>query len=130
MTQEKIKLKLYKELPGIVKSILLNTSGFLVGGSIQELVEGIESKDYDILVPDREQYMSIIRILNPISDKIELNTFGGLKFSFVYEDTKNIDIDRIIVVDIWCEELSHFLSVTTKVDYIYNMKKAQLIQIF
>lgn len=122
MDQKAIKLKLYKELPLTIKNLLLNSSGFLVGGAIDKLVLGEEPKDYDIIIPDRESFMSAVRFLHT-SMVLEPNTFGGMKFT-------SLDKDQSLVIDIWCEELSHFMVTATKMNFIYNMKRSLLIQIF
>jgi hypothetical protein len=116
-----IKKKIYKELPIYIKSILLNNSGYLVGSAISRMIKGEIIKDYDIIIPDREMYMAAVRSLTSISRaEHQINTFGGMKFY----------VGEAVVIDIWCEELDHFITNATKQDYIYNMKRSLLIQIF
>ncbi len=63
--------------------------------------------------------MSTVRLLNDISTNITFNTFGGVKATI-----------GELQVDVWCEELSHFLCNTTKADYIYNMKRSIIMLVF
>ena len=75
------------------------------------------SKDFDIIVPDRELFMKTCKF---IEDKgvIEFNTLGGVKCT-----TKDLSID------VWCNELEQFILNATKVNYLYKLKKEKLIEI-
>lgn len=110
------RLKIYQTLPDLIKGVLLVSEGWLVGGSIKSLLEDKKPADYDILVPSRELFQVTAATLGP-SFSVDLNTFGGLKF-----------IDDRFEIDIWPEELSHFIRTANKFEYGYNLKRNVLIQ--
>lgn len=113
MSQE----RLYRKLPAPIKAILINTKGWLVGSSIRSLLRGEDVSDYDIIVPDRELFRTNLLNLNSNSTyKSESNSFGGVKYS--RED---------LTIDIWCEELDHFLLASNSVEFIYNMHRNILL---
>ena len=90
--------------------------GECCNGSIEiiaQLLENKEVKDYDILVPSREKYQIICKMLFGLADQAIINTFGGMKY--IFSNGLNIDI--------WPEELDHFLKNGNKLQYFYNMKK-------
>lgn len=111
-----MKNKIYKNIPVEVKDILITTEGWLVGNSPQNLIEGTIPKDYDIIVPSREKFQNSMLMLHGFD--YGFNTYGGLKFQ----------LDEI-KIDIWCEELSHFLLNANKVGFIYNMKRNILLKL-
>ena len=105
--------RIYRKLPELIQSTLLISEGWLVGSSIAQLLENKEVKDYDILVPSREKYQIICKMLFGLADQAIINTFGGMKY--IFSNGLNIDI--------WPEELDHFLKNGNKLQYFYNMKK-------
>lgn len=108
--------RIYRKLPELIQSTLLISEGWLVGSSIAQLLENKEVKDYDILVPSREKYQIVCKMLSDISNINMVNSFGGMKFEIG-------PLDDIINIDIWPEELDHFLKNGNKLQYFYNMKK-------
>lgn len=110
--------RFYRKLPEEIKSILLLSEGWLVGGSIKSIIDYKVVNDYDIIVPDRQLYHTTCKIYCNFVDKFEINNFGGLKLTF-----KNG-----IEIDMWCEELDYFLKKTNKIEYLFNYKKNILLQ--
>jgi len=104
-------------LPEKIKSILLISEGWLVGRSISNIKAGEPVKDYDILVCNTERFQSVVSYLKTLFGNPSINSCGGLKFT-----SKNIEID------IWCEELNHFLLNANSIEFIYNIKKNILMQ--
>jgi hypothetical protein len=94
-----------RELPNFVLNIGRNFEGWLVGGGAFWFVlgEGFP-KDFDIIVP-LHRWMEVART---IPYKTESNTFGGFKVRD--RDTQG----NLIGVDIWAEDLGHFLMSKTK----------------
>ena len=84
--------RLYKELPEIIQAILLTSEGWLVGSSINQILNKEVVKDYDIIVPSRELFMIVCKFVSSITDKVKINSFGGIKIQIL--DTE---------IDIWCE---------------------------
>lgn len=109
--------RLYKELPEIIQAILLTSEGWLVGSSINQILNKEVVKDYDIIVPSRELFMIVCKFVSSITDKVKINSFGGIKIQIL--DTE---------IDIWCEEFDHFLKTANKLDYFFNMKRNILLQ--
>ena len=109
------KKEFYRSLPEVVKGILLVSEGWLVGSSIENHLEEKENIDYDILIQDRQKYQLTIMSLNQLPVIMTVNSYGGLKFE-VFK----------ISIDIWPEELDHFLKSSAKINYIYN-HKAQIL---
>jgi len=111
------KKNFYRKLPELIKSILITSEGWLVGTSISQILESKNVTDYDIIVPDRELFQIVTKQLSVDFD-CEINSYGGLKF--IGEDGT--------VVDIWCEELGHFLMTANSIKYIYNHKRQIIIE--
>lgn len=101
----------YHKLPNIVKSTLLVSEGWLIGSSIINTLEGKPVKDYDIIVPNRELFQLTLSQLRN-QGAININSFGGVKFE-----------NDVAQIDIWPEELDHFLKHVNEVTYIFNYKK-------
>ena len=113
-----MKKQLYNNLNYVVKGVLINTKGWLVGRAPKDIIEGFNPSDYDIIVPNRSLFNSVVRLLASQYD-FKLNNYGGFKFI----------LDEKMSVDIWCEELSHFLLTANEVTYAFNMKRNQLLKI-
>lgn len=109
--------KVYSELDGRIKAILLLTDGWLVGGSMESIILDKDVKDYDIIVPDRAKFHNIINHLSKRSGRIIFNNYGGIKLKL-----------EELNLDIWCEELSHFIMSARKLTYIYNHKRGVLLK--
>lgn len=108
---------LYNKLDLTIKSILLISEGWLVGGSIKELMEGKTPKDFDIVVPDPLLWMKLISYGSGLS-KIKPNSYGGIKFWI-----------NGIEYDTWSETLDHFLINSKDSEYIYNFKRNLLYKL-
>jgi hypothetical protein len=108
--------KFYHKLPDLIKSVLLVSEGWLVGSAIGNLIEDKIPKDYDIIVPDRERFQTVCKQLSSLGT-INFNSYGGIK----YEDDK-------LIIDIWCEELDHFLKNAGLVTYVFNYKKCIVLK--
>lgn len=106
----------YKLLPAEVKTILIISEGWLVGSSIKSLLEGSTVNDYDIVIPNRENFQNGLLYLKGLG-MIEITTFGAMRLK-----TCNITID------IWCEELGHFLQNSLEYTYIFNLTKQILLK--
>lgn len=117
MTDKEIKNKIYTSLPREVKAILLSSEGWLVGGSLKNLLEDKAPKDYDILVPNRLLFHNLCALKNMKLFHTRFNTYGGIKFN-----------EGDIEVDAWCEELSHFLLSCKSFDYAFNIRRNILIK--
>lgn len=112
------RLKIYKTLPDIIKNVLILFEGWLVGGSIKDLLEDKSPKDYDIIVPSRELYqLTCMNFTHRDDYNVCFNTFGGLKYEGKYE------------IDFWPEELDHFLKTAAKQSYCYNLKRNILLKV-
>lgn len=108
--------RVYSKLPEEIKNVLFISEGWLVGGSIRDiLIHEAHPKDYDILVPSRELFQVVCSTLKQYP--IKINTFGGLKVQLPYAE-----------LDIWIEELSHFITTATVFDYAYNLRRNKLIK--
>jgi hypothetical protein len=107
------KKTIYQNLPSPVKTLLIQSQGWLVGSAPYKLMSGEQPKDYDIVVPNRELFQTTLMTLPDVD--LKLNTFGGMK------------IVSDITIDIWCEELDHFLSYASPFAYAYNLKRQILI---
>jgi hypothetical protein len=105
--------RIYRKLPYYVQSALLISEGWLVGKSIYNILENREVKDYDIIVPSRELFQVVCKMLFSIAEQANINSFGGYK----------VKLPDGTDIDIWCEELDHFLKNSKYIEYIYNMKK-------
>ncbi len=106
---------IYSNIPVEIKDILVTTEGWLVGASASNLAQGTIPADYDIIVPSREKFQNAMLHLHGFD--YGFNTYGGLKFQ----------VDDM-VVDIWCEELSHFLLNANRVGFVYNLKRNILLK--
>lgn len=128
MVKMNIIKKLRNTIPMPVKSILLNSNGWLVGSSIKHTLEDLPIKDYDILVTDRDLFQNTIRLLAN-SYTFRLNSRGGMNFTI-----DSIGYDKFgqelppIFVDIWCADLSSFLTNSTIVTYLFNLNKLILLK--
>lgn len=111
------RIRVYESLPNLIKSILLTSEGWLVGSGPENMIYGGHTRDYDILVPSRELYQITCAQLRTYDPKVSLNTFGGLKFKL-----NNLEID------LWPEELGHFIMTAIKCKYAYNLKRSKLIE--
>lgn len=109
---------IYNGLNHQLKSVLLTSEGWLVGGAPLAISEGRVPKDYDIIVPSRELFQIVLKQITATGTKVEVNSFGGFK----------IQLEDGFSLDIWSEELSHFLMTANPVTYCYNMKRQILIQ--
>jgi hypothetical protein len=110
--------KFYKKLPTIINTTLISSHGWLVGSSIDKILSGDKVRDYDIIVPDAQLYQQTVLFLQELVGEPKINTCGGLKFTLP-------DLE----IDIWPEELSHFLLNTTSVKYVFNFKKQLLLKV-
>ena len=109
--------KFYRDLPEVVQSILITSEGWLVGNSVENLIKGEKVNDFDIIVPSRELFQVVVKQLHCKNNFFGLNSYGGIKV--ILQD---------IYIDIWCEELSHFLMSANSVNYVYNHKKQRLLK--
>jgi hypothetical protein len=110
-----MKRVIYNGLPQNIKTILLISEGWIVGKACENLIDMMPPKDYDIIVPSRELFQIVCKHLSAYG-KPEINSFGGLKFDMMGYD-----------VDIWCEELDHYLRNASYLGYAYNFKKSIMI---
>lgn len=106
----------YKQLPIEIRSLLLISEGWLVGSSINALIENKPVNDYDIVVPNRELFQNALLYLKTLGE-ITVTTFGGNK----------VTTDKL-VIDIWCEELGHFLQSSLNQTYIFNLRSQLLLK--
>ena len=114
------KSKIYKNLPILIKSILLTSEGWLVGGAPWDLMNDRVPKDYDVIVPSAELFQIVVKQLSSYDNlSTTINTFGGLKFT-----DKDVQGETL---DIWCEELDHFIKTANKFGYAFNLKRNVLI---
>lgn len=114
----------YRSLPSFVKSLLVTSEGWIVGKSITQIFNNETVNDFDIIVPDRECFQKVVLQLAGYDDcTIQVNSYGGIKATFAYDDSDDS------IIDIWCEELSHFLMNANNIDYIFNYKKQLLLKL-
>ena len=111
-----MKDKVYKNIEGKIKSVLLITDGWLVGKAAKNIIDDEEVNDYDIIVPSRENFQNITHILSKLYT-LKINSYGGFK---IISDT--------FTLDIWCEELSHFIRNANEVSFVYNYKGNVLLR--
>ena len=111
---------LYRCLPVHIKTLLIISNGWLVGGAIPNLLTSGISKlnDFDIIVPDGGDFQNGLLYLHPHIKNLTVNTYGGLK----------ITLDDDTLIDIWVEELSHFISVAKNCEYVFNLKSQTLLK--
>lgn len=105
----------YNALPREVRSVLVITEGWLVGGAITSINLGHEPKDYDIIVPNPENFRKLLTTVDV--DKLTINSFGGVKFEV-----------NGIFIDMWVESLDNFLLVTNGSKYVYNITRNLLYE--
>lgn len=112
--------RLYRKLPDLIQAILLISEGWLIGSSVKQALKDEQIGDYDIIVPSRELYQIACKMIADSSNPKTtiINSFGGMKF--IYENGLDIDI--------WCEELDHFIKTANKLEYCYNMKRNILLK--
>lgn len=113
-----MKNKLYKNLNVRVKNILLLSEGWLVGNSITNIINDDKVNDYDIVVPDRALYHNILFLAHTNNFSYHVNSYGGMKL-----------VSDTLTIDIWCEELSHFMLTAKELKFIYNYKRNILLKI-
>ncbi len=113
--------KIYKKLKEpefeIIGSILLISEGWIVGGSIQNIINDTAINDFDIIVPDRELFGKVIKLLSSIHQGYGINSYGGMKFQV-----------KELRIDIWCEELGDFIMCANEFNYAYNYQRNILIK--
>ena len=108
------KGKIYNSLPMEIKTILINSDGWLVGSSIKSILDDEPVNDYDIIVPVLNWHKTMINLRDY---PFELNTFGGMKFSF----------DEL-TIDIWPEDFDNFLKKALHFTYLYNLPNQILLE--
>lgn len=106
----------YKLLPVEVKTVLVISEGWLVGSSIKSLLECKPVNDYDIVIPSRELFQNALLYLKTLGD-VKITTFGGNKLTL-----------GEMIIDVWCEELDHFLQSSLDQTYIFNLRKQLLLK--
>ena len=106
-----------RDLNTEVSKLLLFSEGWLVGNAVQSIMDGKVVNDYDIIVPNRELYHKLL-FLNKSLKNCEINSYGGIKIK-----------NNGVIIDIWCEELSHFLLNANKITYIFNYKRNILLKV-
>ena len=107
-------LKFYRELPEEIIDILSISNGWLIGSSIEKIIDKKDITDYDIIVP-KDNYRTIFRYINRY--KPIFNNHGGIKVT-----TEKFSID------IWIDSLeTYLLSVGGNFTYAYNFNKNLLI---
>ena len=125
MNEEQLtRKKVYAHLPTIVKTILLMSEGYLVGGALRDIHSGeVEPKDYDIIVPfDRWEFL--VNSLKHTNKTFTLNTFGG--FKYVLPLTVR-GLDTHICVDVWPAEIGTFLQSHGRSEFLYSLKHNLLL---
>ncbi len=105
----------YGLLPMHIKTILINSDGWLVGSAIKSLLDETPVKDFDIIVESCNWHKTIINIRN---NPMSINTFGGLKF--IIEDT---------TIDIWPDTLDNFIKKSISLSYAYNINNQLLLKV-
>lgn len=108
--------RIYRKLPPRIQAALLISEGWLIGSSIEQLLEDKVVKDYDIIVPSRELFQIVCKSLFVEATEAKINSMGGMKMTFP-------DLE----LDIWCEELDHFVKIANSLQYLYNMKRNVLL---
>jgi len=99
-----------------LKHILLLSEGWLVGNAINSIEQGDDVKDYDVIVPSRELFQKTVAVLS-YTYAMSTSSYGGLRFKV-----------GDVYLDIWCEELSHFLLSANRITYVYNLTKNILLK--
>lgn len=106
--------RLYRKLPEEVLKVMIISQGWLVGGSIEALLNDKEVNDFDIIVPDGKLFQVTCKAFS--GRPFKFNSFGGVKF------------DLGVEVDIWPEELDHFIKTANKFTYAYCVTRNILIK--
>lgn len=100
----------YRKLPKEVLSLLKISDGWLIGSSIEKIMNGETPKDYDIIVGNGQDFQKAHLFLSSlVCHNIAINSHGGIKISFPDYD-----------IDIWVEELDHYLSSRAKYNYVFK----------
>lgn len=114
-----MKNVIYQDLPIKIKSILLLSEGWLVGSAPEKVSNKETPNDYDIIVPNRDKFLTSIQVLSKdYPTSYTFNTYGGVKFQ----------VDDLSV-DIWCETLESAIRTHRHIPYAYNMKINKLLKI-
>lgn len=109
---------IYNALPPIVKTILLSSdTAFLIGSTLDKILNNEVIKDYDIIIEDREDFLKVVRTLSLTNSITGFNSFGGVKV--ITEDD--------ILIDVWCGSLAELL-VKTVTPSFYSLKNQKLYQ--
>ena len=101
--------EIYNLLPQEVKNILFLSNGWLVGSSLENILNNNIVKDYDIIITDFKLFSKCISIYSKYFKNF--TTFGGIK----------VEINDIII-DFWHSDLESFIRETTYIGIIYNMQ--------
>lgn len=117
------KRKVYAHLPSVVKTILIMSEGWLVGGALRDIDTGLKQpKDYDIIVPF-DKWQSVVNSLKHTEHVPVLNSFGGFKYTFpggAYSTTE-------ITVDLWPQDLHSYIQSNGRAEYMFNLKLSALL---
>jgi hypothetical protein len=103
----------YRQLPEVIQQMLIVSDGWLVGSSIDKILNDEKVTDFDIAVPYDKWELTIAAFKNY---KFKLNTYGGFKF----------DINDISI-DMWPQDIHRFLKVA-KVTYMFNLNSRMLLK--
>lgn len=103
------KSEIYNNLPRDIKTVLIMSEGWLVGGAVLEK----DPRDYDIIVESPELFQRTTQFLTGARYIVSINSFGGLKF-----------YNRIYEIDIWVCSLSNYITNRNKNKQhpIFNLK--------
>jgi hypothetical protein len=110
--------KIYRGLPKVISSILITSKGWLVGSSIRQILNGETPRDFDIIVSNGDDFQNTVMFLRDMATSYKINTCGGLKF-----DLNGLE------VDIWVEDLEHFMRSASSFDYIYSFRQQLLLKL-
>lgn len=114
MTAKEKRNLVYITIPSGIRSLLIISDGWLVGGAIKDIINKEVPKDYDIIIPS-ENWAAAISFIG--QGDIVFNRFGGLKF--------NLGLSE---VDMWPDNLESYIRNAGKACYAFNMKKNILIE--
>lgn len=106
--------KLKYRLPQNIRQLLFTYNGWLVGGCFKQILTNSEPKDYDIIIPCREDFAKFIKANE---GRFKINSYGGLK------------IEDGVSIDVWCEELGHYLVNANNIVAVYNYNKNIFLKI-
>lgn len=104
---------IYSKLPHEVKRILILSEGWLIGGSIMNIFEGVPVKDYDIIITDPEKLQLLFNSVIP--ENLAINSHGGFKLTFKDD----------LLVDLWIDRIEN---ICERSRYLFNMSKAVLFE--